>query len=255
MAYQVLEHDGLDGMSSAQQQADHAAPGIQLVGREQASLIIIDDFSADPERLVHHAATRCSFNTVTANFYPGVRARPPEDYVKEVLLKIEELVRSVYGLQELALVSGQCSFSLVTTPPEKLRPLQRVPHFDSTNLHQLALLHYLCPKEHGGTSFYRHRSTGYETITKERCDTYRAKLQAEINASTPPPAYIDGDTALFERIGSVEARFNRMAVYRSSNLHSGNIPRGFRFEHDARNGRLTLNTFLVFGQGGETLAA
>ena len=242
-------------MSSAQQRADHAAdPGIQLLGREQGPLIIIDEFSTDPERLVDYAATRCSFSPVTANLYPGVRARPPEDYIKEVLSKVEELVRSVYGLQDTALAGGQCSFSLVTTPPEKLRPLQRVPHFDNTNLNQLAVLHYLCPEEHGGTSFYRHRSTGFEIITKERCDTYKARLNAEINASSPPPpAYIDGDTPLFERIGRVQARFNRMVVYRSANLHSGNIPHGFRFERDARKGRLTLNTFLVFGPHGETM--
>ena len=52
---------------------------------------------------------------------------------------------------------------------------------------------------------------------------------------------------LFERIGSVEAAFNRLAVYRSASLHSANIPQEFGFEQDVRKGRLTLNTMLVFG--------
>jgi hypothetical protein len=241
-------------MSYAQQQTSHPAePSIRLVGLEQAPLVVIDDFSADPERLVHHAATQCSFLPVKRNNYPGTRASAPKDYVDEVLLKVEELVRAVFGFQDLALNGGRCNFSLVTTRPEQLRPLQRMPHFDLPDVYQLAVLHYLCPTERGGTSFYRHRSTGYESITLERFDTYKAKIHAEINATGLPPAYIVGDTPLFEHIESVDARFNRMVIYRSVNLHSVDIRRDFGFEPDVRKGRLTLNTFLRFGPRAETL--
>ena len=63
---------------------------------------------------------------------------------------------------------------------------------------QIAVLHYLFDTPHGGTSFYRHRSTGFESITPERAEDYAARLRQELEASPPPAAYTTGDTELFE---------------------------------------------------------
>ena len=223
-------------------------PKIEYIGAERAPLVTIDGYADDPAGLVDFAAAHCAFHPVAGNLYPGIRAPAPEDYVRDLVLRLEGLVREVFQMGDLQVRDCTCNFSLVTTTPDRLQLRQIVPHYDTVDVHQLAVLHYLCPAEHGGTSFYRHRATGYEVITADRCDRYVASLAAGLSShGLPPRAYIDGDTTLFERIAKVDAAFNRLVIYRSANLHSGNIGRNFKFEQDVHNGRLTLNTFLQFG--------
>lgn len=218
----------------------------EFVGSERSPVLIADNFFDQPEALVDYAA-RCTFLPVRDKYYPGVRARAPGGYIEFVLASAEPLIREVFGLEGRELAGADSDFSLVTTPPEKLELAQVLPHFDATDLCQIAVLHYLCTPDKGGTSFYRHRATGYETITQERRDAFLTSLNADLKAAgTLERAYIDGDTPIFERVGRVGAAFNRLAVYRSAVLHSGDIPRDFGFAPDVRAGRLTVNTFLYF---------
>jgi hypothetical protein len=97
----------------------------------------------------------------------------------------------------------------------------------------------------GGTAFYRHRSTGWEYVDPARRDGYYQRLEQEIQGSDAPgPGYIGEDTALFERIGKVEGRFNRMLVYRRNCLHSGSIDNARIPPADPRHGRLSINSFI-----------
>jgi hypothetical protein len=137
------------------------------------------------------------------------------------------------------------AFSITTTQPDKLRPVQRVPHFDSSDPHQLAVVHYLCEARHGGTSFYRHRRTGYETISQDRLKGYADLLKQQVMTEyAPPPRYMAGDDPLFERIASFEAQFNRALIYPSNVLHSGSILQLPTGDTGPRMARLTANTLL-----------
>src|SRR5205814_383497 len=112
---------------------------------------------------------------------------------------------------------------LVATSPEKLVPFQRVPHFDSVDQDRFAVLHYLCGSDKGGTSFYRHRRTGIESVTAENRQRYMQAVNEEVKEFGMPPArFIEGGTAQFERIAAYECQFNRILVYRGRNLHSVN---------------------------------
>ncbi len=127
-----------------------------------------------------------------------------------------------------------------------MRPIQSVPHFDGFDRTHIASVHYLCTEEFGGTSFYRHRSTGYETMDAQRIVEYAPRLKAEVmGLNTRSFTYIRGDTALFERTASVEAKFNRAIYYRSNVLHSGDIPANISMPAQPRKGRLTANTLGV----------
>ena len=98
-------------------------------------------------------------------------------------------------------------YSIVTTRPAELTPIQRLPHFDGLEPERIALLHYLSGAEQGGTAFYRHRSTGYETITADRHAAYDAALHRDVaRHGLPVPAYISGDTPIYERIARFAAR-------------------------------------------------
>ena len=134
---------------------------VRKVGREREPLVVIDDFFADPSRLVNHAA-RQAF-VAASNGYPGVRARAPSEYLMERREILIEILGKVFGYTGRADLM-QCDYSLVTLQPEQLHPVQRMPHYDGCDKDKIALLHYLCTPEKGGTSHYRHVSTVYETV-------------------------------------------------------------------------------------------
>jgi hypothetical protein len=128
-----------------------------------------------------------------------------------------------------------------------LIPIQCIPHYDSSDTHQFAVVHYLCGEHHGGTSFYRHRQTGYESISAARSGQYIKTLDREATSRGLPKAdYINGDSELFERVASVDAKFNRAIFYCSNLLHSGNIQAANGLNSDPRIGRLTATTSLIF---------
>ena len=61
-----------------------------------------------------------------------------------------------------------------------------LPHVDTTQNNQLAIVHYLCNNEHGGTSFYRHKASQFEVISAERLVGYSKQLKKEAMANQIP---------------------------------------------------------------------
>ena len=214
---------------------------VNRIGAEAEPVVVIDDFAAEPQSLTDRAAAD-SFSPRGVH-YPGIRAPVQPAYLAERLDVLEPVLRGVFGLGRGAELA-ESAFSLVTTPPGELTPIQRLPHFDTTDGKRLALLHYLCGPEKGGTAFYRHRTTGYETVSHERLDTYDAALRTDVAKHGVPHGYTRASGPIFEQTANVEARFNRMVIYRSRTLHSGQIPDDFTFSTDPRQGRLTVNIFL-----------
>ena len=214
------------------------------IGRERAPLLVLDNVVAKPEELIELAASKL-FGDVTSH-YPGVRAKGPLSYQQFVLEKFGGLLAQTFGSPGQKYRFTLCSFSLVTTRPEKLNHLQRIPHIDAALGSQLACVHYLFKANHGGTAFYRHRKTGFEYIDEERRERYFRLVEEEKSGPDKPAvAYINGSTALYEQVGVQDGVFNRMLVYRRNSLHSACIRSDFAFDADPRTGRLSLNGFLA----------
>ncbi len=211
------------------------------IGIEREPLLLIDGALLDPQRLVEIAAAG-SFHPAYGpdGGYPGIRAPMPSAYADTVVRALDPMVREAFELGDVRLGRAECSFSIVTQPAETLSRSQRAPHVDTVDPLQFAILHYLCDARHGGTAFYRHRATGYETITAERLDRYETVRAGEGDTT----GYIDGHTDAFEQTAIVAARWNRLAVYRSRVLHSGQVHGGI--DPDPRRGRLTANIFLTY---------
>jgi hypothetical protein len=204
------------------------------IGVEQRPVVVIEDFMANPQSLLDWAESGEPFRSDRRDFYPGLRKPVPAFYAQDVCEKLGAAVQIIFS-----------AFSITTTEPHLLRPVQRVPHFDSSAENQFAIVHYLCAPEHGGTSFYRHRKTGYETVDAGRLSAYAQTLKQEVMTEHPPPAkYIDGDSPLFERIASFEARFNRALIYPGNVLHSGDIRQVLPRDTPPRMARLTANTLI-----------
>jgi hypothetical protein len=153
-------------------------------------------------------------------------------------------LHQVFNLQDEKVKSIESSFSMVVTPVSELKPMQAMPHVDSFNINELASVYFLCGKEHGGTSLYRHRNTNFEYINNERFPTYSASMNESTKNKSFAKQYMNGSNEHFEQIASYEANYNRFIMYRCTSLHSGNIAKDFHFNPDPRTGRLTLNTFV-----------
>lgn len=218
---------------------------VQHPGNEQSPLLIVDNFIAEPERLL---ADACQQRFVANSpYYPGVRAPAPQAYQQVLLQSLTPVLQDVFALPAGSLHFSICHYSLVTTPPAQLKLLQRIPHFDTTEKHALAAVHYLFHGDQGGTAFYRHRKTGFETIDDSRTTTYFRSMEAENGGPNIPAAdagYINGDTALFEQIGAQQGIFNRLIIYRRHALHSGIITQNTSLSANPRLGRLTISSFI-----------
>ena len=215
---------------------------VERLGREGEPLVIIDNFTGQPERL-RQMAMAAHYHPAGVD-YPGIRALADPSYLdlrRELMMQV---MARVFGLTR----GVQCeiaAFSLVTLPPEQLSARQRVPHHDHSDAGRVAIMHYLGGPESGGTAFYRHRRTGFEAITPAREAAYAAALADDAREfGPPPPGYPLGDSAAYEQIGAVEARPDRLALYRGRQLHSGIIPDPARLSDNPASGRLTINMFL-----------
>ena len=75
--------------------------------------------------------------------------------------------------------------------------------------------------------------------------TYAATLKSQvISAQFPGQAYINGDNDWFERIASIDAKFNRAIIFQGNLLHAGNINSKQSLIDDPQRGRLTANAFI-----------
>lgn len=213
------------------------------IGKENAPLLVIDNFVRQPDELIRWAATKVFADA--GRSFPGIRTRAPLTYRKLILDELRDPLAEFFQLEGRSMHFPMSHYSLVTTPPKKLEMIQRIPHVDSVRGNGLASVHYLFRAKYGGTAFYRHRATGFEYVDERRQDIYFQTLQDELRGPDSPAAeYINGDTPLFEQIARQDGAFNRILFYRRNSLHSGCIDKDFVPDPDLLTGRLSINCFL-----------
>lgn len=219
-----------------------ASTRVERQGREAQPVIVIDEMLAEPERWRQFAA-QAQYGRI-GPYYPGVRAPVPIGAAEAMRVELAALIAATFALDPVPPLF-ECFFSIVTTPPEALAPIQRLPHVDGLEADRIAILVYLSGAEQGGTAFYRQRTTGFETVDAARFPDFQSALSAGVaEHGLPPAAYIAGDTPLYEQIASYEARPNRGLIYRSHALHCAEIAPGTPLPSDPRHGRLSINSFL-----------
>ena len=211
-------------------------------GAERQPIVVIDALAPDPEALRQMAA-RSRF-VPAGSLYPGVRAPVPASYFAGFGPLLGQIIREQFDYHGAARFTA-VYFALVTVAPDDLALPQRIPHIDGLTPHQLAMVHYLSPQDFGGTAFFRHRATGFETVDAARHPAYMSALRTEFARDGEPSArYIDGDTAQFQEIARIEPSFNRAILYRSSQLHCAVLPNDRALPADVLGGRLTVTAFI-----------
>lgn len=224
------------------QSANQAKVTVERLGKEGEPLVIVDNFSGVPAELLERG--RAATYQDAGAMYPGLRSWCEPDYLDRNRDLMFQVLQQVFGFRQ-GISLDVSTFSLVTLAPEDLAPIQRIPHYDHASGEVVAIMHYLLGPETGGTAFYRHKRTGFETITDDREPAYNAALEAdEAEYGMPPAEYCYGDTDRYELIGEVQARPDRLVLYRGRQLHSGIIPNPEALSTDPKLGRLTVNMFL-----------
>lgn len=216
-------------------------PRAEAILSSDQQLVSLDNFLIDPEHAIAQASLQ-KFAKITPQ-YPGVRAPLDPAVCRAWLGQLAPLLDGWFGPTGRPWAM-QAWFSLVTTPRQALAPMQRLPHVDGTDPQQIAMMLYLHRTGHGGTAFFRHRSTGLDALTADKYPAYAAAVQAEHGRTgLPPAAYPTDGAPHFERIRVAEGRFNRAVFYRGNLLHSGVIGNDAPLSADPREGRLTINAF------------
>ncbi len=214
---------------------------IRRIGTEQQPLLIMDNALADPVAWVRLAG-EAPFQSPPGGYYPGLNAPMAPSLVSPLVHRLRPAIEQAFGFPATQDVQLMGYLALATAPAYTLQPIQRVPHYDAVDQDQLSILCYLCAPKHGGTGFYRHDRTGFETIDAARQARFRVERDADygkLKTSRHVGPWTEGYT-LFE---AVPADFNRLIMYRSNALHSGLLT-DETLSADPETGRLTLNIFI-----------
>jgi len=223
--------------------ATDAVPTIRPIGHEREPVVILDGATGWVEHLRDFAATRSTFAPAAAvgSAYPGLLGPAPVAYVDAMVRRVLPLISTHFTGTPVRPARARGNFSLVTTDPAALTEDQRVPHVDTADRLQFATVHFLATDNDDGTAFFRHRTTGFETLDAERLPRYHA---ARADDPPPPAGYCTDGDAAFEMIDVIAARPDRLILYRANLLHSGWITRLPAHAADPGMGRLTGNLFL-----------
>lgn len=207
-------------------------------------LVTISELLQTPDEAIDQASLH-KFARTTPQ-YPGMRALLDQAICADWLAVLSPMLTAQFGQahQPAGRWAMQAWYSIVTTAPGDLAPIQRLPHVDGTDPGQIAMMLYLHRTGHGGTAFFRHRATRLEALTEADFPRYAETLQRDVaRAGLPPAAYTTDGAPHFERTHAVEGRFNQAVFYRGNILHSGVIDNTAPLPADPRTGRLTINAF------------
>ncbi len=217
---------------------------------QKHALVTINEFLEHSSVVIENAFLQ-KFAEITPQ-YPGVRSPLPQEVCEAWLEQLSPVIEKAFPPTQPASPNAgkarwamQGWYSIVTTPPEQLQPIQRLPHVDGTDPDQIALMLYLHTTQHGGTAFFRHKSTGLEALTQDSYPRYAAALQQDVKRSgLPSAAYTTSGEPHFERTHAAPGTFNQAVLYRGNILHSGVISNSDPLPADPKTGRLTINAFL-----------
>lgn len=216
---------------------------LEHIGEERQPLMIVDQVLDEPQAMID-AACEAAFYVPPHTNYPGINARVPESYYSTVVTALRGPIEAAFGLSRFAYLTYFGFFALATLSARDAQPIQKIPHRDSPDPNRLAMVHYLCGDDFGGTGFFRHAATGFESVDATCRQVYETVARRELQAAGDSASHFaDENTQGYKLIGKSAAVFNRLIMYRSHVLHSALLGEGAA-SADPGTGRLTANGFI-----------
>ena len=219
------------------------------VGREKTQLVVIDDYLQNIDILRQHALEHGRFELEKQSYYPGIRAAMVNDDVRCLVHHLSPLFYRFYAIpKDLKAKIKLARFSQISLQEDELNEGQVMPHYDSTFPYYFAVMLYINQGDFGGTSFYRHRPTGYENIVSDTKQHYLQEVTKYLQTNPKDfiQQYFVGSDGQYEFLATVPYKSNRLLIYPGTLLHSASINAQNDIESNVTKGRLTANLFIEF---------
>ncbi len=178
------------------------------------------------------------------NYYPGIWSRVTPEYFSFIESLLPQIAKH-FNIVNSKIISLNANYAIAQTITEELSALQKIPHYDGVKNNQLAVVHYLCEKEFGGTGLFFHKKTNLERINSETVERFNETAKEEA-FKADLNGYIDKDNEYYELITYCEAKPSRLFFYPGNVLHSAMIPEQCNLDHGLAKGRLTITSFITF---------
>ena len=214
---------------------------VRRIGEEQQPVFVVDEAFNGCEDLVEFAAQSAFVTPTAGSYYPGLNAHLPSNYLSTLLPALERPLTEIFDALPGRLGRAYGFFGLTNLSPAQMAVRQSLPHTDSANARSFATVHFLSAS-FGGTAFFRHKATGFEVVSNVRANEFQTVRTREINSHDGRPRETLSD--LYEEIAHVEPAFNRLILYRATQLHAMRLENAEALNTNPKSGRLTANTFL-----------
>ena len=219
----------------------------EVVLPDQQHCVVIDDVLANPEGVAAWGAQQ-AFAAPQGYPYPGLVCAAEADLSSRMADLFALHARRALGARRT--LDHSVRWSLISTPPEALQPIQWQCHRDRVAddpravLFAASVLYLFKNPALGGTSFYRPRRPPAET-DRMLADSQVLDAASFAQHHGVEPGYMRGSNHWFERVASVEAAWNRVIFYDGGLFHSADVDQPGLLSSDASQGRLTLNSFFT----------
>lgn len=216
--------------------------------------LVVDDVLLDPAAWIDLAAGHAAqFSEAGHNAFPGPELRLPDAPSQALARFFDHHLRNRLGARRT--VRMHARLSMVTRAPERLAPVQWIPHVDRLALEPgqrafACVLYLFDDAALGGTAFYRPRRPPPDVLALLR-DSAQLDAPAFAARYGLAPGY-PAPSPWFERVLSVPARRNRLIAYDGGVFHAGEIAAPQQLSADPRRGRLTVNGFFVCRMPADT---
>ncbi|NTS76604.1 hypothetical protein HR060_06950 [Catenovulum sp. SM1970] len=212
-------------------------------------IVVIDDFLDNPDEVIAFAKEKAAFKQVGADgtLYPGIREAMPKNYIANLETALTTVISEhFYQQQPIKSLPPTAYLSLTTLAESDLNLYQKMPHVDCLEEHEFACVHYFCDQPHGGTSLYNFKAQNKIKLTTAERELMYEMVEAVKATPDEHKGYLNQSTSVFERVGQVQAQFNRLVVYPSNYLHCADIDPDISCINDIETGRLSVASFLGF---------
>lgn len=219
-----------------------------LISQSDHSLIATLDAPEESAKWLKAASNYRPDWVLPTNSYPGLWAKVPNNYF-QFIHEVLQAFSNTYNYSAKNIRRVSCNYALVTQKHESLNPFQTIPHFDTPMNDQIALVHYLCDEQFGGTGFYQHVNSKITRVNRNNHDSFVNTVKQQLEELDPTtPEYIADNHPLFKRTHYEHAQFGRLVAYPANLLHSACIPTPLPESQDLRSGRLTITSFITLGE-------
>lgn len=205
------------------------------------SLLIVDDFLANPDEARDRALALDYDASAKRGNYPGTDSTSP--------LRIEELDEAVSKLVGVPLKGaagtshGHCR---ITLKNEKGRSGVHIDPAYYSGILYLSLADDCPSNGRGGTEFFRHKRTGLDRVPSDPLRVQKAGY-ADINALIEDVVNRDTNSpSKWERVMRIPIRYNRLILFSPWLFHNA----GAAFGTSPENGRLVQVMFFAKGDAG-----